>query len=187
LPSDDVIADGSGKLQPTLTCPTCGYRLDGLRDDRCPECGKAFDRAALIAAIGRRNQAITLAELCYRFNLVALMVSLVLALWLIGPPSDIYFLIVLVSLVFPYATAILMTWIVQQALGAVVVMMITSGIMAALAAWVYVWLFAIATDPLSGLALIALPWYQGAVVVIGAPIAAIWWFRSPHRQTGSGQ
>lgn len=24
-------------------CPTCGYRLRGLRSKRCPECGDAFD------------------------------------------------------------------------------------------------------------------------------------------------
>jgi hypothetical protein len=28
-------------------CPTCGYNLRGLTQDRCPECGSEFDRAAL--------------------------------------------------------------------------------------------------------------------------------------------
>lgn len=32
---------------PLFFCPTCGYNLTGLVKDRCPECGKAFDRAEL--------------------------------------------------------------------------------------------------------------------------------------------
>lgn len=31
----------------TLCCPKCGYDLTGLRESRCPECGAAFDLAAL--------------------------------------------------------------------------------------------------------------------------------------------
>ena len=31
----------------TQYCPTCGYDLFGLSQDRCPECGKDFDRSAL--------------------------------------------------------------------------------------------------------------------------------------------
>ena len=30
-----------------LTCPLCGYDLRGLPEDRCPECGHAFDPASL--------------------------------------------------------------------------------------------------------------------------------------------
>ncbi len=28
---------------PTMRCKHCRYRLDGLADNRCPECGEAFD------------------------------------------------------------------------------------------------------------------------------------------------
>ena len=31
-----------------LDCPTCGYLLTGLPEDRCPECGIVFDRARLL-------------------------------------------------------------------------------------------------------------------------------------------
>ena len=27
---------------PALTCPACGYELEGLSGARCPECGQAF-------------------------------------------------------------------------------------------------------------------------------------------------
>ena len=33
-----------------LDCPACGYRLTGLPEDRCPECGAVFDRARLLLA-----------------------------------------------------------------------------------------------------------------------------------------
>ena len=33
--------------QPDLFCPNCGYNLRGLDRDRCPECGKPFDRSLL--------------------------------------------------------------------------------------------------------------------------------------------
>ncbi len=36
---------------PGMHCPYCRYNLTGLRDDRCPECGKPFDRALLLAQL----------------------------------------------------------------------------------------------------------------------------------------
>ncbi|MBN1343620.1 MAG: hypothetical protein JXQ73_13110 [Phycisphaerae bacterium] len=42
-------ADTSGVDQDAL-CVDCGYNLRGLTTDRCPECGRAFDRASLIAS-----------------------------------------------------------------------------------------------------------------------------------------
>ena len=33
-----------------VTCPTCGYALNGLRDLRCPECGTTFTIDSLIEA-----------------------------------------------------------------------------------------------------------------------------------------
>ena len=33
-----------------LGCPWCGYRLQGLPDNRCPECGRRFDPLYLIAS-----------------------------------------------------------------------------------------------------------------------------------------
>ena len=37
-----------GSEPPTLYCPTCRYNLTGLIEQRCPECGKSFDRRALL-------------------------------------------------------------------------------------------------------------------------------------------
>ena len=31
-----------------LYCPKCDYLLRGLAEDRCPECGKSFDRGRLL-------------------------------------------------------------------------------------------------------------------------------------------
>ena len=39
-----------------LFCLNCDYNLTGLEQDRCPECGKAFDRGALIEWATRPNQ-----------------------------------------------------------------------------------------------------------------------------------
>jgi hypothetical protein len=36
-------AEGPKPSRPTMWCKTCGYALDGLGEERCPECGRAFD------------------------------------------------------------------------------------------------------------------------------------------------
>src|SRR4029078_9994514 len=37
-----------------LHCPSCGYNLTGLPEDRCPECGVEFNPLELREAISRR-------------------------------------------------------------------------------------------------------------------------------------
>lgn len=51
---------------PTLYCPTCGYNLTGLPENRCPECGRPFDRAAIIREMEMRPRPIGLGETLLR-------------------------------------------------------------------------------------------------------------------------
>jgi len=38
---------------PTLYCPICGYNLTGLPENRCPECGQAFNPLQLLNSARR--------------------------------------------------------------------------------------------------------------------------------------
>ncbi|MBE7504632.1 MAG: hypothetical protein HS113_30935 [Verrucomicrobiales bacterium] len=42
-------AHGETTTDSGLRCPVCEYNLTGVAEDRCPECGKPFDRADLLA------------------------------------------------------------------------------------------------------------------------------------------
>jgi hypothetical protein len=43
-----------------IVCPMCGYRMTGLREARCPECGGAFTLEQLVAAQPARTPAAAL-------------------------------------------------------------------------------------------------------------------------------
>jgi hypothetical protein len=44
--------------EPWLKCPTCGYDVRGLPENRCPECGRPFDPAILRRSFeAARNQS----------------------------------------------------------------------------------------------------------------------------------
>ena len=53
-PTTPAPADGPAPDADALPCPLCGYDLRATADGRCPECGHAFTRAELRAAIERR-------------------------------------------------------------------------------------------------------------------------------------
>jgi rubrerythrin len=44
-----------------IVCPVCGYRMAGLREARCPECGAAFTIEQLVAAQPNRPAATAVA------------------------------------------------------------------------------------------------------------------------------
>ena len=43
--TDPAVARAASRLH----CPWCGYRLQGLAENRCPECGRRFNPMYLIA------------------------------------------------------------------------------------------------------------------------------------------
>jgi hypothetical protein len=63
----------------TLHCTHCGYNLTGLPENRCPECGTAFDPASVVADLDSSNQ-LSVGGALHR-ALVLPMVP-----WLIGAP-----------------------------------------------------------------------------------------------------
>lgn len=51
----EPIAPPSAEPAAALVCPECGYNLVGTPEDRCPECGVAFDRADLLGRCSQRE------------------------------------------------------------------------------------------------------------------------------------
>lgn len=64
-------------MEPAIHCPTCGYNLTGLPENRCPECGTAFKRDQLILDRAACLQPI------YRTELLLLATAPVGCAWLL--------------------------------------------------------------------------------------------------------
>src|SRR4051812_21878784 len=49
-PNDNAARGGGGHANgASRHCIDCGYRVDNLPSDQCPECGRPFDRADLLS------------------------------------------------------------------------------------------------------------------------------------------
>ncbi len=109
LASADVMSMASNEYSPsspTMYCLGCLYILDGLPENRCPECGRSFERddprtfstrkrtktdalveawsAAVPARPRRRRRRLTWRELIVRLGLVVLLVLLLMFLSSLG-------------------------------------------------------------------------------------------------------
>jgi len=84
-----------------LECPTCGYDLRGLTEQRCPECGCAFDLAALRAG-GENHSTFRAYGICA--SLILLIAELMLPIY---TRSGNIFNAALVDLAMPWIPMIL--------------------------------------------------------------------------------
>lgn len=78
-------AEAEGELgrqdqDPTLHCSCCGYNLTGLVQERCPECGDGFDRAAMIEVLRNPRPLVPFLTVAFALGNPAFIVSL--ATWL---------------------------------------------------------------------------------------------------------
>jgi hypothetical protein len=73
-----VVSNQQPHIRSSLRCSNCGYTLTGLKEQRCPECGLAFDPATLEVERRRRAPlalAISLGGALLVFIVGAIMIS----------------------------------------------------------------------------------------------------------------
>lgn len=82
LPPDASVDPGKfSEVEFPIFCPNCNYRLQGLSENRCPECGREFDRGRLlvqqyVVERGKRTQ-VRLYKILVRIWIVFIVFALV--------------------------------------------------------------------------------------------------------------
>jgi len=161
------------------TCLACGYTLTGLRENRCPECGKAFSLEELQR---RQKRDAQLARGCMILNLACIVVTAVSIFMFY--PNDVpvgNLLVIAIWTSLPYLLAMAATRLLRASRYAVFVLILTTMLMAGLGLIFYAEDFSSGTSFISGFSAVVAPLLQGGIALLGSVLATAIWFGSRRR------